>query len=65
LVGSSPTRHSLGTLSLVLGTWGFHVAGQAGFKTGALMKSVEMKSQFNQKAKEIEWQFFQAILSGN
>ena len=61
-VGSSPFSHSLRTLKLALSTWGHHIAGQAGFKTGALMKPDEMKTRFDDKASRVAHQFFQAIV---
>jgi len=60
-VGSSPTRHALGTLSLALSTWGFYLAGQAGFKMGALMPAEEARAQFEAQAQKIARQLFQAL----
>jgi multimeric flavodoxin WrbA len=60
-VGSSPARHTLGTLNLALGTWGYYVAGQAGFKTGALLPAEELKRRYEAQAEKIARQFFQAI----
>jgi multimeric flavodoxin WrbA len=60
-VGSSPTSHSLRTLNLALSTWGFYIAGQAGFKMGALMKPEETETSYLLKAKKIAQQFFTAI----
>jgi multimeric flavodoxin WrbA len=37
-VGDSPTSHTLRTMNIALSTWGFHIVGQRGFQTGALMK---------------------------
>jgi NAD(P)H-dependent FMN reductase len=60
-VGSSPCGHALGTLELALSVWGFHIAGKAGLKTGALLKPDEMKAQFQDKATQIGHDFFQAV----
>jgi multimeric flavodoxin WrbA len=60
-VGSSPTRHALQTLHLALSTWGFHIVGQAGFKTGALMKPEVMIAQNQEKAADIARRFYQAL----
>lgn len=59
-VGSSRFSHAFDTLSLALGTWGFHIAGQAGFKTGALMKSGEA-AQHDAKARQAAESFFRAL----
>jgi multimeric flavodoxin WrbA len=60
-VGSSPTAHSLRTMKLALSTWGFHIVGQAGFKTGALMKPAAMKARYQEKVVKIAQRFFQAL----
>ncbi len=60
-VGSSPTSHALGTLRLALSTWGFHIIGKAGFKTGALMKPDEMKASHTAKAAKIARQIYRAV----
>ncbi len=60
-VGGSPTSHTLGTLRLALSTWGFHIIGKAGFKTGALMKAEEMKARQAVKAEKIARHIYQAV----
>jgi multimeric flavodoxin WrbA len=60
-VGSSPTSHALGTLSLALSTWGFYIAAQAGFKMGALLPAEDAKKRYEAQAEKIARQFFQAI----
>ena len=60
-VGSTPTSRALGTLRLALSTWGFHITGKAGFKTGALMKPEEMKAAHAKKAAAIAYRFFKDI----
>jgi len=40
--GDSPTRHTLWTLNALL-SWGYHIIGSAGFKTGALMRGDEVR----------------------
>ncbi len=62
-VGSSPCSHSLQTLRLAMSTWGFHIAGMAGFKTGALMKSGEMQTHYQEQAERIARRFFSALHS--
>ena len=60
-VASSPTRHSLRTLSMALRTWGFHIVGQAGFKMGALMKPETTTERFQGQAKKIASELFEAV----
>jgi multimeric flavodoxin WrbA len=60
-VGSSPTRHALGTLNLALSTWGYYIAGKSGFKMGALMKPEESRAHFLAQAEKIAETFFTAI----
>lgn len=38
----SPSGHAMRTLSVALLTWGAHIAGQAGFKMGALLPADEL-----------------------
>lgn len=60
-VGGSPCGHALGTLEMAMSLWGFHIAGKAGLKTGALLKPDEMKTQFQEKVTQIGHDFFQAV----
>jgi multimeric flavodoxin WrbA len=60
-VGGSPTGRTLATLSLALSTWGFYIAGQAGFKTGALMRSVEALTRCQAQSRTLARRLFQAI----
>jgi multimeric flavodoxin WrbA len=60
-VGSSPTDHAMRTMNIALSTWGFHIAGKAGFKTGALLKPDEMRARFGKKTEKISKIFFWAI----
>jgi multimeric flavodoxin WrbA len=60
-VGGSPTSHTLGTMTMALRTWGFHIAGQAGFKMGALMKPETSEARFRQGAEKVATQLFDAI----
>lgn len=60
-VGSTPTARTLGTLRLALSTWGFHIIGKAGFKTGALMKPGEMRAIHAVKAEKIARKIYQDI----
>jgi multimeric flavodoxin WrbA len=60
-VGSSPTSHTLRTLSLALNTWGFHVVGQAGFKMGALMTPEQTRASYLKTADKIARNLLDAI----
>ena len=62
-VGDSPTGHALRTLSTALRTWGFTIAGQAGFKAGALMKPDELEARYRGKAERIAGRLFHAVRS--
>jgi hypothetical protein len=59
--GSSPTGHALRTLGAAASSWGFHIAGQAGFKTGALMPQAEIEIRYQKKAEKIAHALFTAI----
>lgn len=59
-VGSSPTRRTLRTMATT-STWGLHIAAQAGFKCGALLKQAEMDEALKQKAAKTARQFFSSI----
>jgi multimeric flavodoxin WrbA len=60
-VGSSPTGNTLKTIRTALSTWGYHIIGQKGFKTGALMKPAEIDVRFQKQTEEIARKFYQAI----
>jgi multimeric flavodoxin WrbA len=60
-VASSPTGHTLSTLSMALRTWGFHLAGKSGFKMGALMHPEASAAQFTPQAAKIATALFNAI----
>jgi len=60
-VGSSPSNHSLRTLSMALSTWGIHIAGQQGFKTGSLMKPEDTRTRFQAQAEKIARNLFMAV----
>lgn len=60
-VGSTPTSRTLGTLRLALSTWGFHIIGKAGFKTGALMKADEMRATHAARAEKIARRIYNAV----
>lgn len=59
-VGNGPTRHALRTLSMALSSWGFHVAGQSGFKTGAWMQQDELIARYQGQTEKIAHSFFHA-----
>ena len=48
-------------MNISVSTWGFHIAGQTGFKTGALIKPDEMQARFGQRTEKIAKKFFWAI----
>ncbi len=60
-VGSTRLKHALDTVNMALRCWGYHVAGQAGFKTGALMKPAEMKALHDEKARQAAETFFRSL----
>jgi multimeric flavodoxin WrbA len=60
-VADSPFSHSFRTMQIALSSWGFHIAGQAGFKTGALMKPAEMRARHQQKVARAARQFYQHL----
>jgi multimeric flavodoxin WrbA len=59
-VGGSPTGHALKSLEVALSTWGFHITGKAGFKTGALMTG-EQALHFRSKAGDIARRLFRSV----
>ena len=59
--GSSRTGKTLETMTMALRTWGFHIAGQAGFKMGALMKRDQTLARFDAQAERAAHQLFTAI----
>ncbi|MGD0006693.1 MAG: NAD(P)H-dependent oxidoreductase [Anaerolineaceae bacterium] len=63
--GSSRTGKTLDTMKMAVRTWGFHVAGQSGFKMGALMKREETRARFELRAAQAAHQLFQAIYLGS
>jgi multimeric flavodoxin WrbA len=60
-VGSSPTDHALRTMNTALLTWGYHLVGHVGYKTGALMPSDEMKSRYGQETGSMAEDLYRAI----
>jgi len=60
-VADGPTSHALMTLNMALRTWGFHMVGQKGFKTGALMKTEEIRARYEHQTRKIGASLFQAI----
>lgn len=59
--GSSRTGKTLETMSMALRTWGFHIAGQSGYKMGALMKREETQARFEAQADRAAKQLFTAL----
>jgi multimeric flavodoxin WrbA len=60
-VGNGPTRHALRTLNMALSSWGFHVVGQRGFKTGARIKQDELTARYQKQTGGIAHRLFHAI----
>jgi multimeric flavodoxin WrbA len=58
--GGSPTRHAIRSLQSTI-TWGFHPAGQAGFKTGAYMPRDQMAVRYQQETEKVARQLFRAV----
>jgi multimeric flavodoxin WrbA len=52
-VADSPTGHALKTVQVALQTWGYHIAGKAGFKMGALMDQDQMEARYRLRAERI------------
>lgn len=63
--GGSRTGKTLETMKFALQTWGFHIAGQSGYKMGALMKRVETNTRFGVLAKKAAIVLFQEIKNKN
>jgi multimeric flavodoxin WrbA len=59
--GSSPTGHAIRTLRTAMLCWGYYVAGEAGFKTGALMPQDEIETRYRRQAAKIAGNLFGAI----
>jgi multimeric flavodoxin WrbA len=59
--GGTRTSKTLDTMKMAVRTWGYHVAGQSGYKMGALMKPDEMRSQFGEQAARDARRLFAAI----
>ncbi|RPJ38570.1 MAG: flavodoxin family protein [Chloroflexi bacterium] len=59
--GGTRTGKTLDTLKMAVRTWGYHVAGQSGFKMGALMKREDTRALFDARAAQAARRFFQAI----
>lgn len=60
-VATSPTGHTLRTMSMAARTWGFHVAGQAGLKMGALAEWETFEAQYGPRCDRIAGRFHQAV----
>jgi multimeric flavodoxin WrbA len=61
--GSGSTSHTLTTMKNALRTWGFSIAGQATFTTGALMKKEEIAALYQEKINRIAAKILHAIHS--
>jgi multimeric flavodoxin WrbA len=60
-VGEGPTNHALKTLKLALGSWGYFIAGQTGFKMGALMRQPEMEAAYRKRTDKIAGRLYSAV----
>jgi multimeric flavodoxin WrbA len=60
-VGLGPTRHAERTLSYALTSWGFTVVGEDGFKMGARMPKVQVKTQFQSRTEKIAGNLYLAL----
>jgi multimeric flavodoxin WrbA len=63
-VGVGQVSHALRTMKLGLSSWGYHIAGQAGFKMGALMAQSTLEFKFTPQVKAIGNEFFDVICTG-
>lgn len=60
-VGNGPANHALKTLKMALNSWGYHVVGQAGFRTGARMKTLDMEAHYRRQVEQIAHQLYRAV----
>ncbi|HEX3049569.1 MAG TPA: flavodoxin family protein [Aggregatilineaceae bacterium] len=60
--GSSRTGKTLDTMKMALRVWGFNIAGQSGYKMGALMKREDTRAQLDARAARDAHQLFQSIV---
>jgi len=60
-VAASPTRHTLRSMEIPLYTWGFHIAGKAGYRMGALMPSEQIERRCGRKAGRAARALFEAV----
>lgn len=59
--GSSPTGHTLQTLKMALGTWGYHVVGATGLTTGARLDAAEMRAKHQAALQKAARRLFAAV----
>lgn len=59
--GSSRTGKTLATMQLALHTWGVYIAGQSGYKMGALMNQAQIREKFTLQTAQIAHRFFQSV----
>jgi multimeric flavodoxin WrbA len=60
-VGGTPSSHTMRTLNTALLTWGAHIAGQVGFKMGALMPEEDLPA-LRPQARRAAGQLFNSVL---
>ena len=58
--GGSSTSHTIRTMQATI-SWGLHIVGARGFKTGALMPCVEIEDRYGADIHNIARKFFAAI----
>jgi multimeric flavodoxin WrbA len=61
-VGDGPSKHALRTMHMAFSSWGFYIAGQAGFKTGAWMRQSEMTAAYKKKSNTIARRLYTAVV---
>ncbi len=59
--GGTRTGKTLETMQTALRTWGFYMAGQSGYKMGALMRREDTRARFDAQAAQAAAQLFAAI----
>jgi multimeric flavodoxin WrbA len=59
--GGSPTSHALRTLTVALGTWGYHIVGTEGVAAGARMSPDEMRAKHQARLHKVARRLFSAI----
>ena len=61
--GASPARHATRTLNAALQSWGFHIVGNAGFKTGAYMRQRAIAEKYEAEIEKVANKLY-AVVTG-